>query len=152
MRRVRTGCLRGVALALLMSWGSLALRGDDEFVLVDSSFSPVDGASGGEFDVALQPTAGAIAVEMLAGGDFSIEAAAVEPLPPSLDLIPNLGLEFPGDGSVRVTWGADAVGWILESSTDLRNWQGDGTGVALGAPGSRTAATSRTAQFYRLRR
>ena len=150
MRRVRSSWRWSVALSLLTVWGFLTLRADDEFFLVDSTFSPVVGASGGEFDVALRPASGAVTSDALAGGDFSIEAAAVEPLPSSVDSIPSLGLDFPGDGSVRVAWGDDAMGWILESSTDLRSWQSEG--AAISVAGSRIAATSRASLFYRLRR
>ncbi len=141
--------------ALLAVAGALALqlatvRAADEFELVDSTFSPAVSAGGGEFSVALQPVESVSISEPLTGGEFSSEGPELGPPTVEESALPALVLELGIDGALRLEWGSEAVGAVLESSDNLVLWRVEA--ATLGGAGSRPVLPSSGARFFRLRR
>jgi hypothetical protein len=130
----------------------LCARGSaQEFELIESSFTPATIAAGGEFEVAIQSCTLPVGSDPPQGGEFSLlgppilvpEQEGGEP--PAL-----LVGRLPG-GAVQIAWDAPAAGFVLESSSDLRNWVVESEGSLTGA-GALTVSTAEPGRYYRLRR
>lgn len=139
-----------LAVAMALGLQLATLRGADEFELVDSTFSPVVSAAGGDFSVAFQPVESFSISEPLTGGEFVSEGPELIPPPADESALPALVLELGGDGVVRLAWGIEAAGAVLESSEDLLAWRAEAP--VLEGAGTRSVQPSAGARFFRLRR
>lgn len=125
-------------------------RAADEFELVDSTFSPVAVAAGGEFSVALQPVESVSISEPLTGGEFSSDPLELVLPPVEESALPALALQLGIDGVVQLSWGIEAAGAALESSENLVAWRVEVP--ALDGAGTRAVVPSAGVRFFRLRR
>lgn len=92
----------------------------EEFELVDSSFTAVDRASGGDFSLELALLAGPVPAEPVEGGDFSV--AGPDPWPVVLDQTTSLSLVVRPDGRLELRFSGPFAGAMLEASSDLEAW------------------------------
>ena len=115
-----------------MSMVAAASLSAEEFELVDSSFTAVDRARGGDFSLELALLAGPVPAEPVEGGDFSV--AGTDPWPMVLDATTALSLAIRPDGRLELRFSGPFAGAMLEASSDLVNWNSVPISPADGSP------------------
>lgn len=117
------------------------------------SFEPASTgfASGGNYEAALRQVSSAVGHQAPEGGEFGLAPMEILGLGSEPSAPPTLEVRLLSDRTIRLAWGAEAAGFTLERSDNLRDWSVESVGGLTGA-GLAVVPTSAPQRYFRLRR